>query len=116
MFVSFELSMPGRNSWNGRWSGEERCYVRVVSVGGSKKAAEKYTRLVGAYRYNFGDGWVACVKVRIVDAATARKLRKVSAGFCGYDWMIASIRDHGDIYGPAHPLPTTVTSARAGHV
>ena len=50
MLLAFELSMPGVNSWNGRWTG-----------------------------------------------ATARKLRKASAGFCGYDCMVDEIRFHGRI-------------------
>ena len=27
--VAFELSMPNRGSWNNRWTGEDRRYVRV---------------------------------------------------------------------------------------
>lgn len=30
MILSFTLSMPGRSSWNGRWSGETRRYVWMV--------------------------------------------------------------------------------------
>jgi hypothetical protein len=37
------------------------------------------------------------VAVAKVDAAEARRLRRASAGFCGYDWMIASIEKHGRI-------------------
>lgn len=99
MLVTFTLSMPGNNSWNGRWSGEGNKYVRVVNVGPSHKAAQKYTELVkkGYFSYAFGDGWRAAVTVGVTDKATARKLRKESKGFCGYDWMIDSIRDHGKI-------------------
>jgi hypothetical protein len=49
------------------------------------------------YHYNFGDGWAAGVSVRTVDAAEARKLRRKSDGFSGYDWMIDSIVQHGEI-------------------
>jgi hypothetical protein len=97
MLVSFELSMPGNNSWNGRWSGEGRLYARVVNVGSSKKAREKYEKLIGHHSYNFGDGWRASVTVREVTSSAARKLRKDTAGFCGYDWMIHSLRDWGEI-------------------
>jgi hypothetical protein len=30
--------------------------------------------------------------VRAVDAKEARQIRKKSEGFCGYDWMIDSIK------------------------
>ena len=102
MLIAFELSMPSNNSWNGRWSGEERKYVRVLNVGTSKKAYAKWKPIIDRayYRYAFGDGWCAAVSVKEVDIATARRLRRITAGFCGYDWMIDSIRFDGDIYGP----------------
>lgn len=102
MNIAFELSMPSNNSWNGKWSGEGRRYVRVLNVGTSKKARSKWQALIdhGYFTYAFGDGWMAAVSVREVDGQTVRQLRKISAGFCGYDWMIDSIRFYGDIYGP----------------
>lgn len=106
MLVAFELSMPNVGSWNGKWSGADRKYVRVINVGASKKTREKYEALCGYYHYSFGDGWAAGVTVKEVDPTQARKLRRLSAGFCGYDWMIDSIRYHGDIYGPARSKPT----------
>jgi hypothetical protein len=106
MIVAFELSMPSNGSWDGRWSGAEKRYVRVQNVGISKKARSKWGALIGRYSYSFGDGWTACVVVSEVDPAKARALRKVSAGFCGYDWMIDSIRFDGDIYGPQRSKPT----------
>lgn len=100
MIISFELSMPGCNSWNGRWSGENEPYAKVINF----RTPPKRFKL-GYYSYDFGDGWRAGVTVREVDAATARKLRKQSRGFCGYDWMIDSIRCDGAIYGPTQPKP-----------
>ena len=91
MLLAFELTMPGVNSWNGKWTGESRPYVRVLSVG--KKSMAK----PGNYEYDFGDGWRANVSVKTVDSATASKLRKQSCGFCGYDWMIDEIRIKGRI-------------------
>lgn len=32
----------------------------------------------------------------------------LSAGFCGYDWMIDSIRYDGAIYGPTQPKPELI--------
>ena len=49
------------------------------------------------YTYNFGDGWVAAVSVKEVTAKEANAARQKSSGFCGYDWMITSILDHGEI-------------------
>ena len=97
--LAFKLSMPGVASWNGRWSGEGREYVIVRSLGRSKAAgAHEAKILAGApYGYGFGDGWFASVSVREVDPTEARKLRRTSAGFCGYDWMVDSIIDHGKI-------------------
>jgi hypothetical protein len=99
VILCFELTMPSRNSWNGRWSGENKRFIKIVNLGRTQKAAAKLAKILndGPYRYSFGDGWVARVSVEAVDAVMARKLRKLSSGFCGYDWMVDSILDHGDI-------------------
>ena len=107
MKLAFTLSMPGNNSWNGRWSGEGNLYVKVIDVGASKKAAEKYTPMLGqSFGYSFGDGWYASVAVRQVDSGEARKLKKASRGFCGYDWMIDEIRYEGRIRTLAERKPS----------
>lgn len=99
MKVSFELSMPGVNSWNGRWSGEGRKYVVVRTFGDSKKSRARILPLIdkGYFHYSFGDGWRAGVTVKQVESKEARQLIKRSAGFCGYDWMIDSIIYNGKI-------------------
>jgi len=99
MILAFELSMPGVASWNGRWSGEGRLYARVVNFGRGKAATERATRIrdTGYFHYSFGDGWRAGVSVRQVTSAEARRIRRKSQGFCGYDWMIDSIRKHLEI-------------------
>jgi hypothetical protein len=96
MHFAFTLSMPSNNSWNGRWSGEERLYVRVKSFS-TRPYKEQLAKLVGYHSYRFGDGWVAAVSVKVVDADEKKKLLKKSAGFCGYDWMIDSLILHGEI-------------------
>ena len=58
MLMAFELSMPGVNSWNGRWSGEKRQFVRVQSM--TKKSLVK----PGRYSYDFGDGWELSVVLK----------------------------------------------------
>jgi hypothetical protein len=111
MLIAFELSMPRNNSWNGKWSGAEKRFVKVVSVGNSAKTIAKYRAICGQrFSYNFGDGWCAAVSVSEVSAIEARNLRKQSAGFCGYDWMIESIRYDGAIYGPTQPKPLAAAS------
>lgn len=97
--IVFVLSMPNRGSWNGGWSGSEEQYNIVKNMGTSKKANEKAEALIeqGDFSYCFGDGWRASVEVKLVDNAGARKARKISKGFCGYDWMVRSILYHGDI-------------------
>lgn len=96
MHFAFTLSMPGVNSWNGRWSGENRVHARVKSFS-ARSWKEKLVKLVGYHTYSFGDGWMAGVDVTVVDADTKKKLQKASAGFCGYDWMIDSLIHHGEI-------------------
>ena len=86
-----ELSMPNCGSRNGRWTGERDRFTKVFSSSGSKKMRDK----IGRYSYNFGDGWRASVEVR-----EAEPREKVSNKFCGYEWMIHSIKAHGRIkYG-----------------
>lgn len=97
----FQLSMPGNNSWNGKWSGEGKCYAikRRVKDSTADKLTGRY------FSYNFGDGWRAGVDVRIAEGITIRSVMKRSQGFCGYDWMVDSILNDGAIYGPTQPKP-----------
>ncbi len=99
MILSFELSMPNNNAWNGKWTGEGTLYAIVKNFGRGKKANVKAQQLLdkGYYRYNFGDGWSAGISVESVSAKDSAKLRRKSAGFCGYDWMVRSILEHGKI-------------------
>jgi len=90
MINAYILTMPNNNSWNGRWTGDEKVYAIIRSY---RKAAPD----TGNHYYNFGDGWGANVEVREVDKGEAAKLRKRSKGFCGYEWMIEEIEQHGRI-------------------
>lgn len=94
MHFAFLLSMPNNNAWNGKWSGEGKCYARVKSFTG-REFKEKLSKLVGNHYYSFGDGWGANVQVKVVTPEEKRKLLKQSLGFCGYDWMIDSLLSHG---------------------
>jgi hypothetical protein len=102
MLISFELTMPNVGSWNGKWTGSDRKYYVVKNV--SKRYLEKqdyFKPLLengnDSWYYNFGDGWGASVSVELVDSKTASKRRKLSKGFCGYEWMIQSIIYYGAI-------------------
>jgi hypothetical protein len=99
MTLCFTLSMPSVNSWNGKWSGAERLYAKVINFGKTKKSNENAQFILNkeCFYYNFGDGWSACVTVKEVDSKEAATVRKKSDGFCGYDWMIDSIIDIGEI-------------------
>lgn len=90
--IVFTLTMPGRNTWNGKWSGDDYVYARA-----------KCNRLVPEslydkdFYYSWDDGWTACVSVKKMDSKEARKIMRKSRGFCGYDWMIESLLIHGEI-------------------
>lgn len=88
----YVLSMPNVGSWNGQWSGRDSLYCIVKPK--SKQDEEFYGK---SYYYNFGDGWGANIDILKVESKEANKMKKVSRGFCGYDWMISSIYKHGDI-------------------
>lgn len=95
--IVFELSMPNKGSWNGKWSGEGRPYIRVKDERSVPRDLWNKD-----FCYSWDDGWCACVSTRRVTAAEARKLEKTSVGFCGYDWMIKSILECGEILKPEH--------------
>lgn len=78
----FTLSMPNAGSWNGKWSGEGEEYTvkRKVKIEIAKDLINK------RFSYNFGDGWVAGIKVTL-----ANYKEKVTNKFCGYKWMVDSI-------------------------
>ena len=99
MIVSFTLSMPNVGSWNGKWSGEDAIYVKVINFGRSKKSLDNAKAIVDKcyYHYSFGDGWAAGVKAKDITASEARSLRAKTQGFCGYDWMVDSIKAVGRI-------------------
>lgn len=57
MLVCFELTTPTAASWNGKWSGEDDYYAKVVSIRNLDTAQAILDH--GCYYYRFGDGWVA---------------------------------------------------------
>jgi len=98
MILCYTLSMPGRNSWNGKWSGDGRPYHIVRSYRGKTK--EEQARVVletQPHFYHWKDGWCARIGVRVVDSKEAARLRRKSAGFAGYDWMVNALQRYGHI-------------------
>jgi hypothetical protein len=86
--VIFELSMSSNNSWNRRWSVEDKKHT--VS---RKLPPDKEKEIVGrSFSYAFGDGWTACVSVRYPNPR-----EKATNSFQGYNWMINSIINTGKI-------------------
>jgi hypothetical protein len=98
MTLAFILTMPGNNSWNGRWSGDGKLFAILKTFSGTAQISKAALLIIKRnYGYNFGDGWFANVEVREVDPAEAERIRKMSQGFCGYEWMVESIMDYGKI-------------------
>jgi hypothetical protein len=108
MLLAFELTMPNVGSWNGKWTGADKKYIKVLNItqryGTSKAARLKSAEILKErnYYYNFGDGWGANVSVKTVNAKEAARFRNESAGFCGYEWMVDSILKYGKILNKQH--------------
>lgn len=110
MKVSFQLTMPNKGSWNGKWTGEGKLYVCVrryfKKTGYGEVTADRILELLDgkdakSFHYSWSDGWTACVTMRIVDARIGTKLQKQSSGFCNYEWMIDRILKYGKIISDA---------------
>lgn len=99
--LGFYLSMPRNNSWNGRWSGDGGKYVIIKKFTGTKGKEKAKSLLQNSYHsHSFGDGWVAGIEIKELTPEMARKDKKNSLGFCGYNWMVDSIISKGLIeYG-----------------
>lgn len=102
MLLWFNLTMPNRASWNGKWSGDNSLNARVMKVNKSDIDAELLNKILSQrdFYYRWDDGWTACVSVTKIDSKEAIKIRKNTKGFCGYDWMIKSILKCGEIKKP----------------
>lgn len=86
--VEFRLSMPGRSSWNGGWSGEGRNYSLVRELSDDAVARLFADAASASWAHRWSDGWCAMITARIVPAGA--ELPK-SDGFSGYDWMVDNI-------------------------
>lgn len=95
MILAFVLTMPGRNTWNGKWTGDGELFAIVKNLGQSKAACDKGAALLGHHGYSWDDGWYANIEVREVDSREARRIRAKSRGFWGYGWMVDNLLHHG---------------------
>jgi hypothetical protein len=89
--IEFRLYMPGRASWDGRWSGEGKDYLIYHTL---RAAAIAALSLPNSWGHAFDDGWYARVSARLMEPG---ERRKKSAGFSGYDWMVRNILRWGHI-------------------
>lgn len=102
--VEFKLSMPGRSSWNGGWSGEGRNYLVVRELSDEDLArlfdiapdGVDLTKCRRIWTHRWSDGWLAQIAARVVpfDEELPR-----SDGFHGCAWMIDNILAKGDPHG-----------------
>ena len=97
MMLAFTLTMPGRSSWNGAWSGDGAPYVLLRAIRWPERERAAALLSQQPYPYSWPDGWRATVTVREVSSNDARRLRRTSRGFCGYDWMVDSLLKNGSI-------------------
>lgn len=86
--------MPGRASWNGRWSGQENHYAIVKSLNQKMMDRMEMKDGKGYWSYRWSDGWCAVICARVIPKG--ERLKK-SSGFCGYDWMVESLCMYGTI-------------------
>ena len=90
--IVFELTMSDTGSWNGKWS--QAGYSHYAS----RRDSEVPKEVIGReFSYRWPDGWCACISVKKVSRMFERELMRKSVGFCGYEWMIDSIINHGKI-------------------
>lgn len=102
--VEFKLSMPGRSSWDGRWSGEGGNYVirRELSSDALARLFDlapgdvDLTSCRRIWTHRWSDGWLAQIAARVV---SDDEMYTKSDGFCGYDWMVENILKKGDPHG-----------------
>lgn len=87
----FILTMPNVGSWNGKWTGSSNLYCRVRKVNKTIREKVLKGKESRSWHYSWNDGWGANVEARLVTAPEAKKMEKLSKGFCGYDHFIDEI-------------------------
>lgn len=95
--IKFSLSMPGVSSWNGKWSGKGKNYIKVKTMTDSRAKELFGDKNQRSWSHRWSDGWCACVIGTIMEKG--ERIKK-SDGFCGYDWMVENIWLYGDTCKP----------------
>lgn len=96
--LEFRLSMPGRSSWNGGWSGEGRNYVIYREISNERAIRLLEGKDSASWSHSWSDGWSALVTARVM--APGERAKK-SEGFSGYGWMVDNILLYGATEKPA---------------
>lgn len=94
MYICFRLTVPKVRIRNGNFKGNDNIYAKVINFYRySKEQMEQARKILKKKHYHswWNDGWKISVSVMKVNAKEARKIKRESYGFCGYDWMIDSI-------------------------
>ena len=93
--VVFSLTMPKNNAWNNKWSGDNETHAIILD----KNKIPNVDKLIktSSFSYDFGDGWIAEIKVSLINNYEASLIKKNNQGFFGYDWMVQSIISNGEI-------------------
>lgn len=93
MNTAFVLTMPGKASWNGKWSGDSSPHILVKDI-----PAKVRKNLISRspFQHRWDDGWVA--QIDVVPMSKVYSLIDKSTGFCGYNWMVESLIRFGSIY------------------
>lgn len=100
VFLLFELTMPNNGSWNNKWSGENDNHYLIKRVS-YKAFVEHYAEYAGkSWYYRWSDGWTACITCEALNSKEIVPYRKKAGNFCGYDWMVSSIMQCGEIVEP----------------
>jgi hypothetical protein len=97
MILGFTLTMPNVGSWNGKWSGKDSLYFRSKTLNKNDAIKLMQGEEQRDFYYRWDDGWGANVNVRIITGTENSRLKKISKGFYGYDWMIDSIIEFDEI-------------------
>ena len=90
--IEFVLTMPGRASWNGKWSGQDKHHALVMIL--PDDVAEKVISHQ-PWTHRWEDGWCANISARVMEKG---ERKRKSSGFNGYDWMVRNIISHGSPY------------------
>ena len=61
MIISFELSMPGKNSWNSKWSGDEECHAIIKTFLGVKIEKSLQQEIARLHNGLLPVGFATCV-------------------------------------------------------